>query len=116
MPTYEYACPDCGAQFERIQKFADKPVKKCPTCGRLKVHRLVGRIAVSFKGSGFYINDSKGSSGSSGTAVKDKEEPASATEAKDAKPAEVTTAATPESRDVKPVEVAATPAPEPAKA
>lgn len=76
MPTYEYACPDCGAAFERVQKFTDKPIKKCPTCGKNKVHRVVGRIAVSFKGSGFYINDSKSSSGTSKEPVKPKDEKA----------------------------------------
>jgi putative FmdB family regulatory protein len=70
MPTYQYACPDCGASFETVQKFTDKPLKKCPACGKAKIHRVVGRIAVAFKGSGFYINDSKGSGASSSPAGK----------------------------------------------
>ncbi len=76
MPTYEYACPDCGAAFERVQKFTDKPIKKCPACGKNKVHRVVGRIAVSFKGSGFYVNDSKSSSSTSKEPAKPKDEKA----------------------------------------
>lgn len=76
MPTYEYACPDCGDAFERVQKFTDKPIKKCPTCGKTKVHRVVGRIAVSFKGSGFYVNDSKSSSGASKDLTKPKDDKA----------------------------------------
>lgn len=67
MPTYQYACPDCGAEFEKVQKFTDKPLKKCPKCGKAKVHRVVSRVAVSFKGSGFYVNDSKSSSSTSST-------------------------------------------------
>jgi putative FmdB family regulatory protein len=59
MPTYQYACPDCGNEFEKQQKFTDKPIKKCPTCNKRSVYRVVGRVAVAFKGTGFYINDSK---------------------------------------------------------
>jgi putative FmdB family regulatory protein len=76
MPTYQYACPDCGAEFEKVQKFSDNPIKKCPTCGKTKVHRVINRISVAFRGSGFYINDSKSSSSSSAAAKK--EEPAKA--------------------------------------
>jgi putative FmdB family regulatory protein len=83
MPTYQYACPDCGAEFEKVQKFTDKPVKKCPKCGKAKVHRVVSRVAVSFKGSGFYVNDSKSSSSTSSTSSKsEKAEKAEKTEAK----------------------------------
>jgi putative FmdB family regulatory protein len=70
MPTYQYACPDCGAEFEKVQKFTDKPVKKCPKCGKAKVHRVVSRVSVSFKGSGFYVNDSKSSSSTSSVSAK----------------------------------------------
>ena len=61
MPRYQYACPDCGNEFEATQKFTDKPIKKCPTCGKRSVYRVVGQVAVAFKGTGFYINDSKSS-------------------------------------------------------
>lgn len=87
MPTYQYACPDCGAEFERVQKFADKPIKKCPICGKSKVHRVVGRIAVTFKGSGFYINDSKSSSSSTST-TKPKDDKAAPEKTDAAAPAE----------------------------
>ena len=62
MPTYQYACPDCGYKFEQKQKFTDDPVKKCPRCERRHVYRVVGQVAVTFKGSGWYITDSKSSS------------------------------------------------------
>lgn len=71
MPTYQYACPDCGAEFEKVQKFSDNPIKKCPTCGKSKVHRVINRVAVAFKGTGFYINDSKSSSSSTASSKKD---------------------------------------------
>jgi putative FmdB family regulatory protein len=61
MPKYQYACPDCGDEFEATQKFADKPLKKCPTCGKRNIYRAIRQVAVSFKGSGFYVNDSKSS-------------------------------------------------------
>src|SRR5262245_56007424 len=59
MPTYQYACPDCGYKFELKQKFSDDPVKRCPRCERRHVYRVVGPVAVSFKGTGWYITDSK---------------------------------------------------------
>ncbi|MCS7062155.1 MAG: FmdB family zinc ribbon protein [Anaerolineae bacterium] len=68
MPTYQYACPDCGYQFERRQKFTDDPIKRCPECGRRHVYRLVSQVAVTFKGSGWYITDSRSNNGKSGDA------------------------------------------------
>ena len=61
MPTYQYACPDCGNKFELKQKFTDDPVKVCSRCGKHHVYRVVGQVAVTFKGSGWYITDSKSS-------------------------------------------------------
>lgn len=58
MPTYSYVCKACGHGFERFQTMTDKVVKKCPSCGKLKVKRLIGAGAgLIFKGSGFYITD-----------------------------------------------------------
>lgn len=63
MPTYVYKCDNCGYHFEKLQKFSDKPVKSCPRCqGHVK--RLIHATGVVFKGSGWYITDSR-SSGSS---------------------------------------------------
>lgn len=68
MPTYQYACPDCGNQFEQRQKFTDDPIKRCPKCGRRRVYRVVSQVAVTFKGSGWYITDSRSSdNGKSGS-------------------------------------------------
>lgn len=66
MPTYQYACPDCGCQFEQRQKFTDEPIRRCPQCGRRHVYRVVSQVAVTFKGSGWYITDSRSSNGRSG--------------------------------------------------
>src|SRR5438094_4473530 len=58
MPTYEYACDACEHQFEEFQSMKDKPLCKCPKCGKPKLRRLFGAgAAVLFKGSGFYQTD-----------------------------------------------------------
>jgi putative FmdB family regulatory protein len=69
MPLYEYQCQKCGHRFERIQKFSDAMVKKCPDCGG-KVEQMISAPAVQFKGSGWYVTDyaKKSSAGSSSKA------------------------------------------------
>lgn len=66
MPLYEYQCKKCHHRFEKIQKFSDKPMKKCPDCGG-PVEQLISAPAVQFKGSGWYVTDyaKKGSTASS---------------------------------------------------
>ena len=66
MPTYEYVCDSCEHRFELMQRMKDDPVKVCPECGKSVRRVLSGGIGISFKGSGFYVNDS-GSSGSTGS-------------------------------------------------
>jgi putative FmdB family regulatory protein len=66
MPLYEYQCKKCHHRFERIQKFSDPHVKKCPDCGG-PVEQVVSAPAVQFKGSGWYVTDYAKKS-SSGTA------------------------------------------------
>ena len=63
MPIYEYECKKCGHRFERIQRFSDPLVKKCPECGG-RVEQVLSAPAVQFKGSGWYVTDyaKKGSS------------------------------------------------------
>ncbi len=56
MPLYEYLCKKCGHRFERIQRFSDRMVKKCPECGG-KVEQVISAPAVQFKGSGWYVTD-----------------------------------------------------------
>ncbi len=58
MPTYEYHCDACSHEFEEFQYIKDEPLKKCPTCGKNKLRRLIsGGAAIVFKGSGFYQTD-----------------------------------------------------------
>lgn len=56
MPLYEYQCQKCKHKFEKIQKFSDRPIKKCPECGG-PVEKLLHAPAVQFKGTGWYVTD-----------------------------------------------------------
>ena len=56
MPLYEYECGRCKHRFELIQKFSDKPVRKCPDCGG-RTERLISAPAIRFKGTGWYVTD-----------------------------------------------------------
>lgn len=59
MPTYEYRCKKCGNEFEKIQNMTDEPIEDCPKCDG-QVDRLISKnVHITFKGSGFYVNDSK---------------------------------------------------------
>jgi putative FmdB family regulatory protein len=64
MPTYGYRCSNCGHQFEIIQRISDEPLKACPKC-QGKLAKLLYPVGISFKGSGFYTTDYKGSGKSS---------------------------------------------------
>jgi putative FmdB family regulatory protein len=63
MPTYEYRCKDCGHDLEAQQAFTDDPLTECPSCGGA-LKKKFGSVGISFKGSGFYKNDSRGGSSS----------------------------------------------------
>jgi putative FmdB family regulatory protein len=72
VPTYQYACTECGHAFEQFQSFTDDALTVCPECeGRLR--KVFNAVGVVFKGSGFYRNDSRtgadkvGSSSSNGS-------------------------------------------------
>lgn len=58
MPTYDYRCKACNHEFELFQSMSDSVKKKCPSCGKSSLERLIGTgAAVVFKGSGFYQTD-----------------------------------------------------------
>ncbi|MFL6084868.1 MAG: FmdB family zinc ribbon protein, partial [Mycobacterium sp.] len=58
MPTYSYACTECGDRFDAVQAFTDSALTTCAKCnGRLR--KLFGNVGVVFKGSGFYRTDSR---------------------------------------------------------
>lgn len=64
MPTYEYHCKSCKKNFEAFQKISEKPLTKCPSCGK-KVKRLISQTSFALKGGGWYKDGySSGSSSS----------------------------------------------------
>ena len=65
MPTYTYQCDSCGHGFEAVQRFADDPLTECPQCGA-SIRRVIQPVGVVFKGSGWYITDSRPKSSSDG--------------------------------------------------
>lgn len=66
MPTYQYACTECGGQLEAVQKFTDEPLTVHEDCGG-RLRKVFSPVGIVFKGSGFYRTDSR-SSGSSSSA------------------------------------------------
>jgi putative FmdB family regulatory protein len=63
MPTYEYACRDCGHTFETVQRMTDDPLTVCPVCGGT-LRKVFAPPAIAFKGSGFYATDHRKDAGS----------------------------------------------------
>lgn len=58
MPLYTYRCEKCGLRFDRMQSFSAGPLTRCPECGG-HVRRLIQPAGIVFKGSGWYVTDSK---------------------------------------------------------
>jgi putative FmdB family regulatory protein len=105
MPTYQYECNVCRNQFEQFQKFSDDPLTDCPTCDGT-VRRVIQNVGVVFKGSGWYITDSRGGSKEKGASDSSSgEKPAAEDSIKTETPANVESATKSKS------ESATTPAP-----
>jgi putative FmdB family regulatory protein len=66
VPTYEYACTECGESLEAVQKFSDNPLTVCPACGG-RLRKLFSPVGIVFKGSGFYRTDSRSPSSVNGS-------------------------------------------------
>jgi putative FmdB family regulatory protein len=60
MPIYEYRCGECGHQEEHLQKISEKPLTKCPACGKKAYKKLLSAAGFQLKGSGWYATDFKG--------------------------------------------------------
>jgi len=71
MPIYEYRCDRCQKIVEVMQKFTDKPLSRCPSCGG-RLSRLISNCSFQLKGSGWYVTDYK--KGDSGWKNRDKDE------------------------------------------
>jgi len=85
MPFYEYQCSACGHHHEELQKISDRPLRKCPACGRSTLKRLVSAPVFRLKGGGWYETDFKGDKDSQRNLSGEKE---AATERSEEKPAE----------------------------
>jgi len=62
MPVYEYECKQCGSRFEKMQPITAEPLSECVNCGQGPIRRVFQPVGVIFKGSGWYITDSRSSS------------------------------------------------------
>ena len=98
MPTYDYECANCQHTLEIFQSMMDDPLTDCPSCGTPQLRRVIsGGTGIIFKGSGFYVNDSRGSS-----------KTGDSTSAKDTDSAKTTGSATKSGGESKPAAAAAT--------
>ena len=107
MPTYEYACKFCGKHLEIYQPITDDPLKRCPSCKKLGLKRLIsGGAGIIFKGTGFYETDYRRQSA-----------PAKSETSSDKKPAESKPAESkpPETKSSDSKSAPAKPKPEPGK-
>jgi putative FmdB family regulatory protein len=73
MPFYEYQCSACGHRHEELQKISDRPLRKCPDCGRNTLKRLVSAPSFRLKGGGWYETDFKGAADTKRNIAGDKE-------------------------------------------
>ena len=75
MPTYAYRCSACDHRFDAVQRMVDDPLTECPSCGGF-VRRLIQNVPVVFKGSGWYVTDSRKSQSQDAKTTDTKSEPA----------------------------------------
>lgn len=75
MPIYEYECESCGIHFEKIQSVNAEPIRQCPECSG-QVHKVLHPAGIIFKGSGWYITDSRKSTSGAVTGESKKDTPA----------------------------------------
>ena len=85
MPNYDYECLECDHRFERLQRFSDPPVETCPQCGSA-VRRVLHPVGIVFKGSGWYVTDSRSSN--TATAMPGEKSEKTDSDAKDEKTSE----------------------------
>jgi putative FmdB family regulatory protein len=82
VPLYEYQCKKCKHRFEKIRKFSDPPLRKCPECGGA-LEQLLHAPAVQFKGTGWYVTDYAGKQPTAGDGSSEKKEEKPAAKEKD---------------------------------
>ena len=121
MPTYDYKCANCDHTFEEFQSITAQTLKKCPSCGKKKLQRLIGAGAgLIFKGSGFYTTDYRNDSYTN-SAKNDTGSPSTSTASSDSsstsegKSESKSESKTETKTDSKPAAESSTPKPAPAK-
>jgi len=109
MPTYQYRCSDCGHDFDIYQSFSADTLTECPNCGGA-IRRVIQPVGVVFKGSGFYINDSRKSESSTTKSEPAKSDVSKSDPAKSEgdKPASTETKSEPKSESKEPAKSAKT--------
>jgi putative FmdB family regulatory protein len=73
MPIYTYRCGNCGVQFDRQQKYSDKPLTHCPECNKKSLKKVIAPVGIVFKGKGFYATDHRSPSGQTSSSTKNSE-------------------------------------------
>lgn len=86
MPVYEYECKSCGKRFDKMQPFTAEPLTECVNCGQGPIRRVFQPVGVIFKGSGWYITDSRKSESASSGKKSSGEESGDKSKGEDAKP------------------------------
>jgi putative FmdB family regulatory protein len=71
MPIYEYECSNCKTRFEKMQSITAEPLTECVNCGGGPIRRVLHPVGVIFKGSGWYVNDSRKAAPSEGSSTSD---------------------------------------------
>jgi putative FmdB family regulatory protein len=92
VPTYQYACTECGERLEAVQSFADPALTECPNCAG-KLRKVFNSVGIVFKGSGFYRNDSR--SGNTSAEKGEKAAPAATETKSDSSSSTTSTPSTP---------------------
>jgi putative FmdB family regulatory protein len=81
VPTYQYACTECGDRLEAVQSFSDPALTECPAC-QGKLRKVFNSVGVVFKGSGFYRNDSRAGNGSAANSANENKSESKGAESK----------------------------------
>ena len=94
MPTYQYVCGQCNAPLEVVQSFSDDALTTCPECKAEALKKVYGSVGVVFKGSGFYRNDSRGTTSSAAPSTSETTSTAPSAPAPSASPTPTSTPST----------------------
>ena len=101
MPVYTYHCDECGHEFEKYQSFSEDALTLCPNCVQEALRKVYSPALVVFKGSGFYVTDTKSHSPTMSTSNNKDQENGSKSSSSEANSAESKTEPKPEKKPKK---------------